>query len=291
MGEKISMQLETITPSKAIEMLANWVPKPRPLIRCEVERLKHDMKAGVFVVTGESIIIDSEGCGSDGRHRLTACVESGVTIRSVVVRGIPETATPNTDRGTSRNVGQCLILAGIDPGIAGARNFAGAIAWTWRLSKRLVSVGAGQRGTGTGHNAPTLHESLETLERYPAVSAGCALAGHAKGRGVLAAIYAMVEAEKGKTFTQFAKGFVSGADLAPGSPILLLRNRLITSREDGVRRKESLPMSLQSALIVKAWNGFAVGTKSMKILRARIGDRSGKGGESFPDIAFARYWP
>jgi hypothetical protein len=291
-GRKVTAQVETISPSKAIELLANWAENPRPLNQSLLGRLKSDMKSGAFTVTGEAIILGPDDLGLDGRHRLTACVQTGVAIQSLVVRGVPETALSNIDGGMSRNVGQRLVLAGVDPGAAGARNFAAAIAWTWRLSKRLVSVGAGQRGVGKGRNAPTFHESIETVEHYPAVAVGAALAGHATGRSIFAALYAMVAAEKGTVFALFVKSFLSGAELATGSPILLLRSRLITSRKpDGQHRNESTPPALQAALIIKTWNAHVLGAKNMKILRAKAGARgTGAGGEPFPEIMFARYW-
>lgn len=105
------MQVETITPTQARE----WLEKNhhnRPLHRVTVDKYVEAMRNGQWVPNGETIKFSKENRLLDGQHRLAACVESGVTIKSFVVRELPESVFDTIDTGKNKSIGDLLALSG-----------------------------------------------------------------------------------------------------------------------------------------------------------------------------------
>ncbi len=97
----------TITPEIAAAMLATSTGN-RKMRAPYVERLANAMARGEWRVTNQGIGFDTTGALRDGHHRLSACVRSGVPIRSMVVMGMPNTAYEVIDTGALRNYGDRL---------------------------------------------------------------------------------------------------------------------------------------------------------------------------------------
>jgi hypothetical protein len=70
------------------------------------------MENGRFKLNGESIVIDDNGNVIDGQHRLLAVVQSGATIRSVVVRGVDADSFQSIDSGVRRDGRDILSVVG-----------------------------------------------------------------------------------------------------------------------------------------------------------------------------------
>ena len=83
-----------------------------------VSRLAADMLAGKWQYNGDRIRFLQDGTLQDGHHRLTACVESGVSIY-VDVFVIPTEAVMTVDKGKSRTTADTLALSkDIDPSVS-----------------------------------------------------------------------------------------------------------------------------------------------------------------------------
>ena len=96
-----------ITREVAKRMLATS-PGNRKLRDWYVKQLASSMKRGEWRVTSQGIGIDFLGRLRDAHHRLTAIVESGVTIPSVVVFGLPTDAFEVIDIGIKRTTADLL---------------------------------------------------------------------------------------------------------------------------------------------------------------------------------------
>lgn len=97
----------TITPEIAAAMLATSSGN-RKLRKEYLERLSAAMTRGEWQVTNQGIGFDTTGALRDGHHRLSACIRSGVPIRSMVIFGMPTTAYEVIDTGALRNYGDRL---------------------------------------------------------------------------------------------------------------------------------------------------------------------------------------
>ena len=92
----------TISPKMAAAMLGTSSGN-RKMRMGYVERLADAMRRGEWRLTNQGIGFDTSGALRDGHHRLSACVRSGVSIRAMLVLGMPETAYQVIDTGATRS--------------------------------------------------------------------------------------------------------------------------------------------------------------------------------------------
>ena len=86
--EKEESIIMDITPETAKQLLSTS-PGNRKIRYWHVCMLADSMSRGEWRVTSQGIGIDRNGNLRDAHHRLMAVVKSGVTIKSVVVMGLP----------------------------------------------------------------------------------------------------------------------------------------------------------------------------------------------------------
>jgi hypothetical protein len=116
---KITTQTEEITPAMAEKYLEKNF-KNRSVKPKTVRTYANDMLAGNWHFTHQGIAFDENDHLIDGQHRLLAIVESGVTVKMLVTRGLPaeagkgENITKKTmdaiDQGVMRSVADQLRL-------------------------------------------------------------------------------------------------------------------------------------------------------------------------------------
>ena len=87
------------------------------------------MKAGNWRVTGEAIKFAADGHLLDGQNRLTAVVESGVAVVSLVVRGLDTTAQVSMDSGVARTAADALTMHGTQNAVVAAAIARLALSW------------------------------------------------------------------------------------------------------------------------------------------------------------------
>ena len=83
----LTVEVEEITPEQAQAYLDNNA-KHREIRDFRVEKYAEKMAAGDWKLNGKVIIFDSEGTLRNGQHRLTAVIQSGKPLTSLVVRGV-----------------------------------------------------------------------------------------------------------------------------------------------------------------------------------------------------------
>lgn len=98
-----------ITPDIAEYLLSTSVGN-RKLRPWYVSLLAAAMRRGEWRVTSQGIGIDNTGSLRDAHHRLNACIESGVSFRSVVAVGLRPDAYEVTDIGIKRNTHDLLSV-------------------------------------------------------------------------------------------------------------------------------------------------------------------------------------
>jgi hypothetical protein len=101
----------TITPKLAAEWLKKN-PCNRPLHRRTVEQYKATLARGEWKVNGETISFDITGRLLNGQHRLTAVVESGHPLRTLVVKGVESDVFSTLDNGRNRSAADVLAVVG-----------------------------------------------------------------------------------------------------------------------------------------------------------------------------------
>lgn len=77
-----------------------------------IEKIRCDIVEGHFLFNGESIIFDEMGWLRDGHTRLRACKESGQSITTCFMIGIPTNVFVTLDQGDVRDLAQILKMEG-----------------------------------------------------------------------------------------------------------------------------------------------------------------------------------
>jgi len=105
-------RIETITPDKAKAYLANN-NNNRSINKMNLAFLKSEILAGNYQMNGQTIVISTSGKLLDGQHRLTAVVETGLPIESIVVNNVDEDTFVTMDTGKPRGGSDALDIHGV----------------------------------------------------------------------------------------------------------------------------------------------------------------------------------
>ena len=100
----------------------------RRLRRSKVASMIRDAKLGRWLSTGETIKISKEGFLLDGQHRMTFVVETGITVRMLVVFGVDKEAQVVINSGTPNRLADVLHMSGEK----NATLLAATLSWIWR---------------------------------------------------------------------------------------------------------------------------------------------------------------
>lgn len=105
MNENVTIAIEEITPQIAEQYLNHNYKNNRPLKQISVSQYATDMSEGKFILNPSApIIFSKRGDLIDGQHRLWACIQSGCSFKSYVIRGADEQTYEVIDIGTPRSV-------------------------------------------------------------------------------------------------------------------------------------------------------------------------------------------
>lgn len=246
----IESGVEEITPQQAALWLEGANLHNRPL---QMERAKAICGAilrGEWTLNGDAIRFCTNGQLIDGQHRLQGIVLACKPVKSLVVRGLAPNsfATIDTNR-TVRSGRDVLALSGIQNYSIAAG--AARLMHYWELTgnpydnraernpsaQQLVDI-ASRPGFAT---AAGRVYSLRWCKRF----LGPALASFA--------LYAFGQYREEHADQFFAK-LETGIGLEEGSPILLLRERLIN-----VGTQDRMKAVAKAALLFKAWRLYLLG--------------------------------
>ena len=83
----LEASVEDITPEMAAQYLQNNF-KHREIKQARVDKFTMQMNEGDWQFNGKVIIFSDTGMLMNGQHRLSAVVQSGKTMRTIVIRGV-----------------------------------------------------------------------------------------------------------------------------------------------------------------------------------------------------------
>lgn len=267
----MKFSVEKIGPEEAAAYLAQNTHnrKIKPHV---VDKYAAAMTRGEWALNGEAIKFDVDGGLLDGQHRLAAIIASGVTIETIVIRGLVPESQDTLDHHTPRTLGDVLALHGEK----NATDLAAALSVFWRV----------ERGAESQSIAPSPQQALDLLAQHPgireSVLVGLRVSRIGVSRGMSAAmhyIFATIDADDAEFFFE---RLADGVDLTPTSPIYVYREWCLTNlrnQHNAIGRRISRPRV--QALMVKAWNAYREGVE-MKQLRWAVG---GAHPEPFPKAA------
>jgi hypothetical protein len=252
-----SASIETITPEIASSWLERCNSHNRDLQQSTVDTYASDMAAGRWHFNGDAIRFSRNGVLLDGQHRLWAIVQSGCTQTSVVVRGLPDPAQLTIDLGKRRTPKDQLHMADIP--VSNSVAAAIGVYLTWQTGKffgdqvRLKIT--------TPHKVEFAQQNPEIVRLLRSYEAN-ATRVPCRPSVALAVSLKLHEIDD-QDADDFFTSLATGANLAPNSPILTLRNRLLRLRETRV----IVPDRDLVAFFIQAWNAHREGRTLAKLQR------------------------
>ena len=247
----MNIQVEEITPIVAGELLM-LNSRNRPKNQRHVTFLADQMKAGTWEMAADPIRVSESGVLLDGQHRLYAVIESDITQRMVVVRGLEDKTFHVMDTGRMRLAADVLaigghansrLLASVARMIISYKrgNFANTLANAGRVAGLTVTNGEIDAFASQYDLQPFV---LQAKSWY---TAWRIFTGSEYGFFY----FILSEVDSAAAF-EFLGALSLGADLPADSPIFLLRKKLEQYRL-GVK-KISITPTEKLGLIFKAWN-------------------------------------
>lgn len=289
------MSVETITPAIAEEMLKHNINN-RPIKRSQVVFLTNEILSNRWITTGQAITFVGKTL-VDGQHRLQAVIEAGKPITSCVIR-FPSTANTKqifqvTDRGVPRTFADTLAMQGesnvnvLTTVLLGLARYYKAIDAVGEIAKTIPYTSQTDAANKTTHShkggektekKPLLHIT-QLLEQYPFARKSAAFGQKMqaarpqilmKGQwGLLHAIYTDIDESSASNFLELLQ---SGENLSRHSPILQLRERMLSIRTDKTRTSRGIGMQILLALSNAAWNAYRT-DKPVNLKKITAGDR------------------
>lgn len=248
----MNITLEEISPDLASGLLASN-EKNRSLNAHHVQFLAAQMLAGAWQMAGDPIRVASSGRLLDGQHRLSAIVQTGITLSMVVIRNLPEETFQVMDTGRIRSAADVLSAEGVLNATTQASTARMAI--NYQKGNFYAAIGQSHgRKTKVGVSNTEIVQFLTKNNLDEFVKAG--IQWYRESRIFTASEYAFLyytfNPFDTPTALFFLSSLASGAGLEAGTPIFLLRKKL----EQYKFNKVSCPPSERLALTIKAWNLF-----------------------------------
>lgn len=113
---KVTARVIDVTPEMAKEWLSRN-PRNRHLSESRVATYVSAMNKGEWLLNGESITIDANGCLKNGQHRLSAIARYGKPVPTVVVEGV-DPSVNLFDRHGKRSMVDTLRIGGMPSNLA-----------------------------------------------------------------------------------------------------------------------------------------------------------------------------
>ena len=232
----------TITPDLAKKWLENNTAN-RAFRKGILKKYEEELQAGRWQLNGEAIKFAVDGTLLDGQHRLQACVNSGVSFSSYVVRNLPKEVFETLDNGAVRKSADLLS-------IEGAKNttlLASMCSWIQTYKKAVMT------GSWDASMSADRHAVIEFYREEPHISEAATVASNHRTpliqASILGAIHHLVPYKKDSE--QWIAAIASGSNLQScPQAIQFLREWLINDRLKRIKSNREFV----SAFTVKSWN-------------------------------------
>lgn len=256
---KVGMFTErmTITPQQALYILERHAPQGtnRSISAPKVAALTAQMAAGLWNPSShQGIAFRTDGVLTDGQHRLTACVNSGTPITTLVTYGQPADVFAVLDQGTQRTGAHILQAAGLH--VPSVNHVAAAARQLIILTDPDMAPSEAARAFNKASLVPFIrqHNAAVVLAVQRARAATQAIRNRIPVTPLAAALFMIAAKADTARIDVFCEALGRGASLEEDSPVLVLRNALISgTAAQGYRSVDDRSRAITGA-IINAWN-------------------------------------
>jgi hypothetical protein len=263
----LTFEVVRVTPAIARAWL-KWNTKNRPLNTKTVNRYARIMAEGRWKLNGEPVIFGANGRLENGQHRLTACIVSGESFVTLVVRGVAADVFDTLDNGKVRSGHDALAIEGYTQ----THCLAG--------TAYLLMV---YRADGLTKNREAFPKEPAKIRQVVVENPGLMDSVRASTpcwklcpASIAAFCHYVFSKQSPEDAARFFEMLATGAELRVTDPVYHLRNRLIQNKGN----KAKLQRLTIVALMFKAWNYTREG-RQIHQLHWRS---EGKNPEAFPSI-------
>lgn len=243
----------TITPDMAQEWLKHNVNN-RKFRQSRAELYASELAAGRWRFSGDSIKFSKNGTIIDGQHRLAACVQSGVSFKTVVVCGLDDEVFNVVDRNLGRSANDVLDHHEIKYATTAAAAARLAIAYE---SGNVVNTHAFGPLTTPDLILAEVRDHRQSYERACHLGRRSRLCGF--NPSGFAAFVVLADRRFGSSVVDdFIESVLTGANLGDGDPRIALRNQIL-----GPARPKGQLGCL--ALMIRTWNAWSRGKTRRQI--------------------------
>jgi hypothetical protein len=260
-GKGITHEVVDLTPAMAEELLKRNTHN-RSLSDREVLKWATEMEQGRWRYNGEAIKISDDGTILDGQHRLTAltlCI--GVTIKVLIVSGLPADTQMTMDQGKKRKASDQLCLNGFRVDNSSAAALKQFILWDENLFHARTAT---QEARTTAPKIVAWVEANHDMAQL--ITDAHKFRGIPIKASVMQAAYGIIVCSTEQTIDvvdEFFGRCADGVGLELNSPILTLRNRLVKIRSERLHITERDLIGL----FIQAWNHWRKGKPLQKLQR------------------------
>lgn len=249
----------------------------RPLSNANLKKIQTDMMNGRWHEDGDPVRFDRDGSLIDGQHRMWSIVETKLTFRFLVIRGIDKKAMSTMDTGKSRSIADIIAL--YDPLAKDVTALAAAtnVIYRWEAGVR----GPGLRTVFIPNDDVLSFYETNKLALSHASHVGKKIArnvpgGTAQAYSLAAWLFDRLDIEDAEFFWE---RLIDGSNLAEDSPIRALRELLMREARLNRNGRPRMRADLALAFILKAWNAYREG-RPVKVLIYKAG---GSHPERYPE--------
>lgn len=254
----MTARIERITPAIAKDMIASTAIRQRTINRGNVEAIKRAIRAGQWTVNGEAIKLDVYGNLLDGQHRLTAVVETGITIETFVVRNVGTETFTTIDTGRMRRSYDVLGMIGeADPM---------ALSAAIRIAEPMLVDNKLPMSRKTVMSAD---DQIAFLELFPGIRQYASMAMLAKSKGlarslIWGTLFFIGERTGDHVAVQeFGRRVLLGHNLDAKSPEYALREYLLSRKAGTDRDRNGMVVT-----IIRGWNAHRKGRSVSRLQSA-----------------------
>lgn len=258
-------QMHTVTMTVTPAMAEAWLkdnPNNRKISRTVVGNYARAMAEGRWKLTPEGLAFSTEGNLLNGQHRLLACIASNTSFQSNISFNVDPSVFPYLDRGKTRSPGDILSIAGY----VNTNQLSAAAGLLYAYEKGHIPLHNLSHSSISG----TPDERLELVQENPELVESINISGNGLlkfSRTSMALINFLGSKIDASKTAEFLEQISTGSGLKDGSPILLLRDKILSSSQAGFAGRRQLQnlTPYRFALAVKAFN-FHLRGESLKRL-------------------------
>lgn len=267
----VQTSVEMLTPTKCKELLGRNFDNRR-VDHKVVDQYARDIANGDWQLNGETISVDYHGNLINGQHRCLAIVKANLSVRTILVTGLPPQAKDTIDGGKKRSYGDRLQIRGHKH----ANTLAGSINALNQLATGYPEATLSSREMDRVLEAhPDLEKSVATtmvgFKQLPSNLAAVHYIGTYLGYGLQADMFAQALRDGQATYKNDAAVFYREFILRDNAKIRRTTNdfrkrMFITAWGKFHKRVPMTRFRLQSQYHIKGWTVNELGLRRLNLM-------------------------